>query len=147
MKGHKSEHHRKHRETGGVNEAEQDLKEKPEARTNARKIDGEAEERAHGGKAEGGKHHGKEHHHAACKCHKCMGGRAERKRGGMVHHENMDHMKHAKHVGPVHGEHHKEHAGRKPRKAGGRAGADSHPFSSARHGTPAPGRKEEMEFE
>jgi len=34
-------------------------------------------------------------------------------------------------------------AGRKPRKAGGRATSDANPFTSARHGTPAPGRKVE----
>lgn len=54
MKGHK----RKHRGTGGANEAEEDLKEKPEDRTNAKKIDSEAEEMKKGGrakKARGGK--------------------------------------------------------------------------------------------
>lgn len=144
MKGRKEhEGHRKHRETGGVNEAEMDVKDHPEARTNAKKIDAEAEERKHGGKAEHeGKHHGKEHHHPACKCHKCMGGRAERAHGGHVHHEKMEHMKHAKHVGPVHGEHMKHHAGHKPRKSGGRTGSDSNPFSSARHGHTPAGRKE-----
>jgi hypothetical protein len=105
MKGHKSHHHgRKHRNTGGVNEAEMDLKTKPEARTNAKHIDAEAEERKHGGRAK-------------------------------------------KHAGKVHGEHAKHHAGRKPRKSGGRTGSDTHPFSSARHGTAPKGRKLEMEFE
>ena len=42
---------RKHREAGGVNEAEEDEKTKPEARTNAKKIDEEAEEKKHGGRA------------------------------------------------------------------------------------------------
>jgi len=58
MKGHM----RKHRETGGANEAEEDLKDKPEARTNAKKIDDEAEEMKKGGrakKARGGKMVGK----------------------------------------------------------------------------------------
>ena len=146
MKGHKGHHHQ-HRETGGSNLAEEDLRDKPEARTNARKIDEEAEERKHGGHVGGGKHHGKEHHHPECKCGKCMGGRAGRKHGGHVHHEKMEHMKHAKHVGKVHGEHAHHHAGHKPRKAGGRTGADSHPFSTARHGTAAPGRREEMEMD
>lgn len=94
---------RKHRATGGVNEAAEDLKTKPEARTNAAKIDAEAEERKHGGRT--------------------------------------------KHVGKVHGKHAKHHAGRAPRKSGGRAGSDSSPFTSARHGTPARGRKLEMEME
>lgn len=137
MMGHKT---RKHREAGGVNEAEEDLKDKPEARTNAKKIDDAAEERKRGGKVEG-KHHGEEHHHHSCKCKKCEGGRVERKRGGHVHHEKMEHLKHAKHVGPVEGEHKKAHMGRAPRKAGGRTGSDNNPFSSARHGVDPPGHK------
>lgn len=112
----------KRRSTGGVNDAEEDLRDKPEARTNAVNIDREAEE-------------------------KRKGGRAKRARGGHVHHEKMEHMKHAKHVGPVHGEHAKHHAGRKPRKDGGRSGSDSMPFSSARKGEAPKGRTEEMEFE
>ena len=139
MKGHKEYHHRKHRETGGVNEAEEDLREKPEARTNARHIDEEAEERKRGGHV--GHHrvkrrHGGEVHHSSCKCEKCHGGMAK-KHGGEA----------KKHVGRVHGEHGAHHAGHKPRKAGGRTGSNEHPFSSAREGTPAKGRKEEMEFE
>lgn len=108
----------KHRETGGKNEAAEDLKTKPAARDNASKIESEASE-------------------------KCAGGRAGRKRGGHVHHENMDSLKHAKHVGPIRGAS-KGNAGRKPRKSGGRTGADSSPFSSARHGSSAPGHKVEM---
>ena len=46
MKGRKH-----HRATGGANEAEEDLKDKPEARTNAKEIDEEAEERKRGGRA------------------------------------------------------------------------------------------------
>ena len=109
MKGHKSHHHgRKHRNTGGVNEAEMDPRDKPEARTNAKHIDAEAEERKHGGRTK----------------------------------------KHAKHAAmKVHGKHAAHHAGRKPRKSGGRTGSDSHPFTSARHGTPPKGCKLEMEFE
>jgi hypothetical protein len=54
---------------------------------------------------------------------KKRGGRAKRKHGG-----------HVKHAGKVHG-HAKHHAGRKPRKAGGRAsGADQMPLSSAHKG-------------
>lgn len=97
MKGH-----RKHRETGGANEAEEDLKDKPEARTNAKKIDEEAEEMK-------------------------KGGRAKRARGGKM-------------MGKVEGEKHHMHAGRKPRKAGGRASSDANPFTSARSGKDAPGR-------
>jgi hypothetical protein len=72
---------RKHRETGGSNEAEEDVKDKPEARTNAKKIDDEAEEMKKGGRAKrarGGKMVGKVEgekamHHA---------GRKPRKSGG-----------------------------------------------------------------
>lgn len=142
MQGHKAHHHRAHRNTGGVNEAAEDIRDKPEARVNAKKINAEAEERKRGGKVEG-KKHGAEHHHPECKCHKCGGGRVERKRGGHVHHEKMEHMKHAKHVGPVEGHQSKHHAGRMPRKSGGRTGSDSHPFSSARAGSPPPGHKVE----
>lgn len=102
-------HERKHRETGGVNEAEEDVNDHPEARTNAKKIDAEAEERK-------------------------KGGRAKRKRGGRM-------PEAAKHV-EVSGEHEHKRADRKPRKDGGRTGADTHPFSSARAGTTPPGRKE-----
>jgi hypothetical protein len=72
---------RKGRGTGGVNEAEEDVKDKPEARTNAKNIDEEAEERKSGGRAKrkhGGKMIGKVEgeksaHHA---------GRKPRKAGG-----------------------------------------------------------------
>lgn len=94
---------RKHRETGGVNEAEEDVKDKPEERTNAKKIDAEAEEMK-------------------------KGGRAKKARGGKM-------------VGKVDGDKPMHHAGRKPRKSGGRAGSDSNPFTSARKGQDAPGRK------
>ena len=56
------------------------------------------------------------------------GGRAKRKHGGPVKKKKHHEMK-------VDGEHAVHHAGRKPRKSGGRTGSDSHPFSSARHGT------------
>jgi hypothetical protein len=98
---------RKHRSTGGVNEAEMDVKSHPEERNNAKGIFHEAEERKHGGRAK----------------------------------------KHAKHVGKVHGEHAMHHAGRKPRKSGGRASAESNPFSHARKGTVPKGRGIEMEYE
>jgi hypothetical protein len=94
---------RKHRESGGENEAEEDIKEKPEARTNAKKIDDEAEELK-------------------------KGGRAKKARGGKM-------------VGKVEGEKGAMHAGRKPRKSGGRTGSEAQPFTGARRGTDAPGRK------
>ncbi len=133
----KKEHHRKHRETGGVNEAEMDLKTKPEPRTNAKEVDEEAEERKHGGhvkRKSGGKAlHGTQ---------KGEGfgfqeeGTKKRRHGGMA--------KMGKSVGAVHGDGAKHHAGRKPRKAGGKVGSDSHPFTSAFHGTPPKGRKVDL---
>lgn len=53
---------RKARGTGGSNEAEEDVKDKPEARTNAKEVDSEAEEMRKGGRAKrkhGGKSVGK----------------------------------------------------------------------------------------
>lgn len=72
---------RKHRETGGANEAEADVKDKPEARTDAKKIDGEAEELKHGGRAKrarGGKMVGK----VEGERHEMHAGRKPRKSGG-----------------------------------------------------------------
>lgn len=102
MKGHM----RKHRETGGVNEAEKDLKEKNMEYTKDANVNREAVE-------------------------KKRGGRAKKK----VHEMH------------VLGEHAKHHAGRKPRKQGGGTYSDSNPFTSAKKGTPAPGRKLEMEMD
>lgn len=62
----------------------------------------------------------------------------ERKRGGKT-------MK--KHVGKMAGGKAAHHAGRKPRKSGGRASSDQNPYTSARKGTPPPGRKLDMEME
>ncbi len=91
---------RKHRDTGGRNDAAEDLKSKPMRYTADSNVNNEAEERKRGGKTV-----------------KMMG-------------------KEAKH-----------HAGRKPRKSGGRTGSESSPFTSARRGTPPPGRKLDMEME
>ena len=110
MKGRKE-----HRNTGGRNDAAEDVDRKTPMRVNAPEIDAEANE-------------------------KKRGGRTERRRGGVVHHEKMEHMKHAKHVGPVHGKR-DVHAGRAPRKSGGRASSNRNPFSSAHAGTPARGHK------
>ena len=74
---------RKARATGGTDDAEEDLKDKPEMRVNATKEKAEAEERKHGGrakKAHGGKLVGKVAgekgmHHAGRKPRK-SGGRA-----------------------------------------------------------------------
>jgi hypothetical protein len=126
MKGHHEHHHRKHRSTGGLNEEAEDLKTRNQRYTYESKVNKEAEERKHGG-------------------------RTKRKHGGHVeHHEERKahhHKEHVKHVGHVEGEHAKHHAGRKPRKSGGRASSDANPYTSARHGTPPPGRKLDMEME
>jgi hypothetical protein len=110
MKGHKEHHHRKHKAEGGANtgvkEWEEDLKEKPTDYTAKNHVAEEAEEKKHGG-------------------------RAKRKRGGHVHHEHKSNLKYAKHLGHIEGEAHKTHAGRRPRKAGGRAGSNFSPLSSA----------------
>lgn len=58
----------------------------------------------------------------------------ERKRGGRA----------KKNVGMPEGMMMKKNAGRKPRKSGGKVGADTNPFSSARNGTPARGRSNVM---
>jgi hypothetical protein len=93
---------RKHRETGGANEPEEDLKEKVPDRSSPNKVQEEADEMK-------------------------KGGRAKKARGGKM-------------VGKVEGEKGAMHAGRKPRKSGGRT-SDAAPFTSARKGTDAPGRK------
>lgn len=51
MKGHKRHHKESGGPTGGADEAEEDAKTKNEARTNAKKIDSEAEEMKKGGRA------------------------------------------------------------------------------------------------
>jgi len=70
---------RKHREAGGVNEAAEDLKDKPENRNAPNKVAKEAEEMKKGGRTkrkEGGKVHGDmAKHHAGRKPRKA-GGRA-----------------------------------------------------------------------
>ena len=85
MKGHKEHHHRKHREAGGVNDAEEDLKTRPEARTNAKKIDDEAEERKKGGRAKrkrGGRMEEKKHVEVHGEHEKHRADRKPRKDGG-----------------------------------------------------------------
>ena len=123
---------RKHRNTGGANEAAEDIRMKPERRNNASKIFGEAEKRKHGGKV-----HGEHAKHHAGKMH----GEHAKHHGGKMHGEHAKH-----HVGKVHGEHAKHHAGRKPRKSGGSCDSGN-PFSSARHGTAPKGRKTDMEMD
>ena len=135
--------HAKHRATGGVNEAEEDIRETPERRNIAPKIYDEAEKRKHGGRTKR-KHGGHVKHEGHGPEHEATGGRAKRRHGGHVKHV---HMGHVKHVGAIHGHEGAHHAGRKPRKSGGRATSDANPFTSARHGTPAKGRDLDMEME
>jgi hypothetical protein len=69
------------RGTGGVNEAEEDVKDKPESRTNAKKIDSEAEEMNKGGRAKR-KHGGKSVGKVEGEKPKMHAGRMPRKSGG-----------------------------------------------------------------
>lgn len=115
---------RKHRATGGVNEATKDLKTKNEDRTNAKTIDSSAEERKAGGRAK----------------RKSGGGCSE----GFGPEEQSTMRKGRKEGGLVPGEA-KRHAGRAARKSGG--SCDSSPFTSARKGTPPKGRGLDMEIE
>ena len=109
---------RKHRETGGTNEGQMDLDDKPVMRVNAGKIKSEAEERKSGGRT--ARKHGGEVHSSTCKCAKCWGGKVE-------------------------GEKSMDRADRKPRKSGGSANSTANPFSSARHGSAPAGRKVQAE--
>ena len=106
----------------GSREWEEDEKDKPEARDNAKKIDDEAEERKHGGKAK-----------------KKVGGALVKKKvhGGVI----------KKNVGGVTGSAPKASAARAPRKSGGRTGSDGNPFSSARAGTAPKRHKMEMDID
>lgn len=74
MKGRKH-----HKATGGANEAEEDVKDKPEERDNAKKIYAEAEEKKHGGRARKHRMHGGKIHGEHAKHH---AGRKPRKGGG-----------------------------------------------------------------
>jgi hypothetical protein len=120
--------------TGGANEAEEDVKVKPEARTNAKKIDAEAEEMKKGGRAKKKRGGGLHAHHGGGK--KMSDGSAMK----------VEHV--GKEVGVVSGPEPPAHAGKKPRASGGRAAfakggstSDANPFTSARAGKDAPGRK------
>ena len=88
MKGHKGHMGRKHRASGGVNEAAEDLSKKNERYTYQSHVNDEAEERKHGGRLKK-KHAGKvdgEHakHHA---------GRKPRKSGGSVESNPFSHAR------------------------------------------------------
>lgn len=72
---------RKHRGTGGENMAEEDVKTKPEERTNAKKIDSEAEEMKKGGRAKR-RFGGKSEHKVEGEKAKMHAGRKPRKSGG-----------------------------------------------------------------
>ena len=115
---------RKHRETGGVNEAAEDLKSKPEEYNHGRPK-GEAEERKHGGRTK--RKHGDEAEACEDGEEKKMP-RKKRKHGGMAEGKEAMH-----------------HAGRKARKSGG--SCEESPFSSARKGEYPKGRKMDGEVE
>ena len=114
MKGHKG---RKHRETGGVNEAEEDLNRKSPSRTApGDKVNiEEAEERSEKGEEKFRR-----------------GGRTKRRDGGKVHGEKA--MGHA-------GRKPRKSGGR------AQAVAETSPFSTARHGTAPKGREVQLEME
>jgi hypothetical protein len=126
MKGHKEHHHTasrieahiaKHRKAGGPVKGDDDAEKDLHEHEGKTSDVDDVEEEAEATKAK-------------------KGGRIKRKHGGMM----------KRHVGKVEGEEHKHHAGRKPRKSGG-AACEADPFSSARHVTPAMGRKLEKETE
>lgn len=96
---------------------DEDLKTKPK-RYNESKVEDEAEEKKHGGRAK----------------------RHKRRHGGHVHHEDMGELKHAHHVGKIHG-HKGGHKGRSARKHGGRTGSNFNPLSSAHSGEAPKGHK------
>ena len=131
---------RKYRETGGANEAEEDENTKPEARTDAKNIDAEAEERASGGRTKkkskelDGFEEGGELHPI-----RASAGYSNRKAGGAQHKKKRRHGGKTE-IGKIEGEHGAHHAGRKPRARGGST-SDANPFTSARKGEDAPGRK------
>lgn len=72
---------RKHKATGGVNEAEEDLKSKPMKYTADSKVNSEAEEKKHGGRAKR-KSGGKTEHKVEGEKSKMHMGRKPRKSGG-----------------------------------------------------------------
>ncbi len=120
--GGEMEHKKQESAESGSREWEEDEKDKPEARTNAKKIDEEAEELKTGGKAK----------KAGGSVKKKVGGLVKKKIGGIV----------KKNVGGIVGSAGKTSIARAPRKSGGRSGSDGNPFSSARAGTPPKGHKD-----
>jgi hypothetical protein len=121
MKG-KKEMHEAEADRPGVDDAKEDLKTKPERYGEGRPED-EAEERKYGGKAES----------------KAKGHKEDKKEDEKKKREHKR-RKHGGKTVEMHGEE-KRHGGRMPRKSGGRATSDMNPFTSARMGTPAKGRK------
>ena len=132
MKGRK---HHKHRDTGGANEAEADLKEDPADRsrpgpggpkTGEENVGKEAREKKHGGKV---KRHKRK-----------LGGKIVPHTGGKIP---------GKEVGVVEGPEPPRHAGRKPRASGGKtgragSGSDKSPLSSAAMGKAPTGHKQQF---
>jgi hypothetical protein len=109
---------RAHKETGGVNEPEEDTKTKNENRS----FTGDKSDPSPAKESEEMK----------------KGGRAKRAKGGKAGFGPEKHGSDEKKVG---GDKPFAHAGRKPRKSGGRTGSENQPFTSARKGEDAPGRK------
>ena len=116
---------RKNRSTGGVNQSAQDLASSPTGRNIANPVTEESRGRKSGGACKSG---GSSNQGFGPESQGTM--RKGRKAGGLVP-----------------GDASAPNAGRKPRKSGGRTTSDMNPFTSARSGTPAKGRKVLMEAE
>lgn len=127
MKGHTG---RKHRETGGANEAEADEKDKPKHYTADSNVEEESEERKRGGRAKrrrGGKTELGKVEGEKGPMH---AGRKPRKAGGAAE-EKHDRGE---------AEYDRARGGRAHRARGGGT-SDANPFTSARKGEDGPGRK------
>lgn len=158
---------RKHKASGGVNEAAMDAHHKNMSYTADSNVEREAVKRKRGGHVKHHGHHEHGHHahhplhahhkHPAHHAHAMMEEehemkkRHKRKHGGSLpqtgeHEEHYKHgggTKHRKHAGKhhemhAHGEHAKHHAGRKPRKSGGRLAGNE--WAAAQTSVPAKGR-------
>ena len=83
MKGHKGHKGRHHKATGGLNEASEDMGHKNQKYTYESKVNDEAVEKKHGGRAKR-KHGGKTHHEMKVHGKSAMhhAGRKPRKSGG-----------------------------------------------------------------
>jgi hypothetical protein len=131
---------RKHRETGGANEAKEDEDTKPMRYTADSNVEKEGEERKRGGRAkrkrggktEIGKVEGHAGMHHAGRKPRASGGEAEKHEAaaGRKYNRSEEHREHERE-----GEEHRKH------RARGGSTSDANPFTSARKGDDPPGRK------